>query len=137
MASIREAVNGAIEYLSSHPAEAQYRDSPAVARIESGLRVVTAGPDGAAVTTDMTTGIGGGGTAPSPGLLFRAAIASCVATFGAMRAAQLERTIEALEVAVDSESNDLGLFDLDPVVPPGPLPLRISVTARFGPRSNG
>src|SRR3954467_14060939 len=130
MASIRDAVNGAIEYLSSHPDEARYGDSQAVARIESGLRVVTTGPDGSAATTDMTTGIGGGGTAPSPGWLFRAAIASCVATFVAMRAAQLERTIEALEIAVDSESNDLGLFDLDPDVPPGALSMRINVTAR-------
>ena len=67
---IAAAIEGARAFLTANPAEAQYRDGAATAVVESGLRVRVEGADGAVVTTDMSTGIGGGGTAPSPGWLF-------------------------------------------------------------------
>ncbi len=69
------------------PGEARYRDSAATAVVEDGLRVRVDGPDGASVTTDMVSAVGGGGSAPSPAWLFRAGYASCVATLISIAAA--------------------------------------------------
>jgi uncharacterized OsmC-like protein len=126
-AEIANAIAQARSYLSANPAEARYRDSPATASIEAGLRVRVSGPDDASLVTDMVTGVGGGGTAPGPGWLFRAAYASCVATLIAMRAAEEEWTLAALEVTVDSESDDRGILGLDPDVPAGPLGIRVAI----------
>ena len=89
------------------------------------MRVV--GADGASLATDMTTGIGGGASAPSPGWLLRAANAACIATLIAMRAAEQGVRLDGLEVSVDSESDDAGLLDIDPSVPAGPLSMRVAV----------
>lgn len=128
-ADIAAAISGARAYLTANPAEARYRDGAATASIEDGLRVRVSGADGASLVTDMVTGIGGGGSAPSPGWVFRAAYASCVATLIAMRAAEEGWTLGSLEVAVDSESDDRGILGIDAGVPAGPLSVRVAVTA--------
>lgn len=125
--SIATAVAGARAYLSEHPDEARYRDSAATARIEEGLRVRVDGPDGASVTTDMVSSVGGGGSAPSPAWLFRAGYASCVATLIALAAAVEGVDLTSLEVTVDSESDDRGILGIDPTVPAGPLNMRVDV----------
>jgi uncharacterized OsmC-like protein len=127
MSGIREAIEGAAEYLKAHPEEAEYTDGPASARIESGLRIAIAGPGGESAVTDMVASVGGAGSAPSPGWLLRAAEASCVATLIAMRAAQLGLVIVALEVVVDSISNDRGILGIDASVPAGPSSTRVAV----------
>jgi hypothetical protein len=85
------------QYLGAHPNEARYTDSIATATLESGLRVRVAGASGEQIATDMPPSVGGTGSAPSPGWLFRAALASCDATLIAMRAAaqgvQLSRLV--------------------------------------------
>jgi uncharacterized OsmC-like protein len=124
---IRAAIEGAIGYLTEHPDEARYTDSPAVATIEEGLRIRVTGPDAASVVTDMPKSVGGGGTAPSAGWLLRAAEAACVATLVAMRATQLGIALDSVEVTVDSESDDRGILGIDPSVPAGPLAGRIVV----------
>lgn len=126
---IATAIGGAREYLTANPAEARYRDGGATATVEDGLRVRVSGADGASLVTDMVKGIGGGGTAPSPGWILRAAYASCVATFIVMRAAEHGLDMSDLTVTVDSESDDRGILDLDPSVPAGPLSVRVAVTA--------
>ncbi|HEY7942269.1 MAG TPA: hypothetical protein VID25_10005, partial [Candidatus Limnocylindrales bacterium] len=93
MGEIGTAIQGAIGYLTQHPDEAAYTDTAATARLKAGLRVVTTGPGSESVATDMVAAVGGGGTAPSPGWLLRAAAASCVATLIAMRAAMLGLTL--------------------------------------------
>ena len=85
------------------------------------------GPNGAALVSDMPEGVGGGDSAPSPGWLLRAAVASCDATVIAMRAAQEGVELSTLEVTVDSESDDQGLLGMDDSVPAGPLSTRIRV----------
>jgi uncharacterized OsmC-like protein len=124
---IRSAIEAAVGYLTEHPDEARYTDSPAVAEIEAGLRCVVTGPDGAVVATDMPTSVGGGASAPSPGWLFRAALASCTATLIAMRAAQEGVEARGLTVTVDSESDDRGILGIDQIVPAGPLSVRVHV----------
>ncbi len=128
--SISEAVASASTYLTEHPDKARYRDSVARARIDEGLAVLVGDAEGLEIRTDMPRGIGGGDSAPSPGWLFRAAIASCVASLVGIRAAVLEIPLDAVEVEVDSESDDRGILGLDDAIPAGPLSVRILVTVR-------
>ena len=127
MTDVRNALDGARQYLTEHPDEAVYTDSVARARLEEGLRVVVEGPAGESVTTDMPASVGGGGEDPSPGWLFRAALASCVATLVALRAAEDDVTLAGVSVEVDSRSDDRGILAMDPSTPAGPLSVRIHV----------
>jgi uncharacterized OsmC-like protein len=127
--SIADSVAAAAAYLGEHPDEARYTDSVAIARLERGLRVVVTDPAGRQVATDMVNGVGGDDSAPSPGWLFRAALASCVMTFIAIRAAVVGVESGPIEVSVDSESDDRGVLGVDDSIPAGPLrvALRISI----------
>jgi uncharacterized OsmC-like protein len=125
---IGDAVRGARDYLTAHADEAAYTDSPATARLESGLRVSVHGPDGAAVVTDMPASIGGGATAPSAGWLMRAGHAACVATLVAMRAAEEGVRLTRLEVTVDSDSDDRGILGAVEELPPGPIRSRVRIS---------
>ena len=127
MGSIGDAIRSATEYLTANPGEARYTDSTAVAKLEGGLKFTVNDPDGRTITTDMPTGVGGGDSAPSPGWLFRAALASCDATLIVMRAAMLGIELTDLEVTIDSETNDHGILGIDESVPPGPLSVRTQV----------
>ena len=124
---IREAIVGAREFVRTHPDEARYTDSIATATVESGLRVRVEGPNGAVIHSDMPRGVGGSGSAPSPGWLMRAAHAACDATLIAMRAAEEGIELSRLEVIVDSQSDDRGLLDATDGVPSGPLSTRVRI----------
>jgi uncharacterized OsmC-like protein len=124
---IRDALAQANGYLTAHPGEARYTDSPATAVLESGLAVTVQGPHGMSVHTDMPKSVGGEDGSPSPGWLLRAAQASCLATLIAMRAAQQGIELDRIEVVVDSESDDRGILGLDDSVPAGPLSSRAQV----------
>ena len=124
---IATAIAGAREYLIANPSEARYRDGVATAVLEDGLRVRVDGGDGASIVTDMVTAIGGGGSAPSPGWLFRAAYAACVATIITMRAAEIGVDLSGLQVGVDSELDDRGILGIDDAISAGPLSMRIRV----------
>lgn len=125
---VADAIHNATEYLAAHPEEATYTDSAAVAALRDGLNVAVRDPSGRTVATDMPTGVGGADSAPSPGWLFRAALASCDATLIAMRAATLGIRLDRVEVSIDSESNDYGILGLDESVPAGPLSVRTRVS---------
>ena len=130
MPEIKNAIENAVRYLSEHPDEARYTDSFARATLDEALRVEVEGPDGLRVTTDMPSGVGGRGEASSPGWLFRAALASCVASTVGMGAAREGIVLRSLDVEVDSESDDHGILGMDEVVPAGPLSVRVRVRAR-------
>jgi uncharacterized OsmC-like protein len=125
--AIRESIQKATSYLREHPSEARYTDSVATATLDDGLRVKVEGASGERIATDMPPSVGGNGSAPSPGWLFRAALASCDATLIAMRAAAQGIQLSRLEVAVDSESDDRGILGIDEAVPAGPLRIRVRV----------
>jgi uncharacterized OsmC-like protein len=126
---IKSSIERAVQYLTQHPDEARYTDSAATAILDEDLRCRIEGPDGASVTTDMPESVGGGNAAPSSGWLFRAALASCMATLIAMEAARESVALDTLRVTVDSESDDRGILGIDPSVPAGPLSARIRVHA--------
>lgn len=125
---IRTALQNAVAYLSAKPEEARYTDSVATAVIENGLQCRVRGPKGEETVTDMPKSVGGGSSAPSPGWLLRAAVASCVATGITMRAAEEGVELSSLEVSVDSESDDRGILGMDQSVPAGPLSARIRIS---------
>lgn len=124
---IRDAIAGVARHFAEHPQDALSADSPAVSVLQADLRCVAAGPNGARMASDMPTALGGGGTAPSPGWLLRAALANCDATVIAMRAAQLGIVLQRLEVSVGSRSDDRGLLGVADGVPAGPLGIRIHI----------
>jgi len=127
MAEIKESLENAVRYLSEHPDEARYTDSFARAMLDEALRVVVEGPDGLRISTDMPSAIGGRETEPSPGWLYRAAIASCVASTIGMEAARAGVALGSLTVEVDSESDDRGILGMDEAVPAGQLSTRVRV----------
>jgi uncharacterized OsmC-like protein len=137
MSQIGDAVARAGAYLTEHPDEARYRDSAAVARLGRNLRVDVTGPGGEAISTDMPRGIGGEATVPSPGWLFRAASAACVASLIGIRAATLGLDLDPgeVEVTVDSESDDRGILGLDDDIDAGALSMKVVV--RLGGTSLG
>lgn len=132
MTGIRQSIESAVGYLTEHPDEARYTDSFARANLGDSLSVTVVGPGGEHITTDMPAGIGGRGESPSPGWLFRAALASCVAVFIGMEAAREGITLDSLEVEVDSESDDRGILGMDASVLPGPLSVGIRIRAAAG-----
>lgn len=127
MGTIGESIERAVSYLSAHPDEARYTDSFARAKLAESLRVSVEGPHGEQIETDMPGGVGGLAEHPSPGWLFRAAIASCVASTIGMEAGRAGITLSSLEVEVDSESDDRGILGMDPEIPAGPLSTRVRI----------
>jgi OsmC-like protein len=120
--SIRSAIEGASRHLTEHPEAAVDTDAAATAVHEDGLRFRVEGPKGG-LTSDMSTSVGGGATAPTPAWLLRAALASCDATLVAMEAARDGVELTDLEVTVDSDSDFRGILGVrrgrDHVLPAG------------------
>jgi hypothetical protein len=87
MTEVRASILNVRSALASKLDAGPASDRPAVAVIEEGLRGRVRGGDGWSIVTDMPAAVGGGGAAPTPGWLIRAALASCAATTIAMRAA--------------------------------------------------
>lgn len=128
MTDIGQAIENAVTYLTEHPDEARYTDSSARATLGESLRVTVDGPHGERIETDMPGGVGGKAEHPSPGWLFRAAIASCVASTVGMEAARAGITLTSLEVEVDSVSDDRGILGMDSDTPVGPLSTSVRIT---------
>lgn len=134
-AHIAHSIRSARQYLAEHPDDARSTDSEARAQLLDGLRVRVDGPNGWTLDTDMAKAVGGGGSAPSPGWLLRAAVASCDAVLIAMQAAEDEVDLESLEASVTSESDDRGLIgDHDGSIPAGPL--RVALHVRIAARAH-
>lgn len=75
---------------------------------------------------DMPKQVGGFETASSPGALGRAALGSCLAIGYMMWASKLDIKIESLEVEIEADYDDGGLFDTSDS-PPGYLEIRYLV----------
>jgi len=127
LTDVKGSIERAVAYLIEHPDEARYTDSAATARLGESLRAEVEGPSGERVVADMPPAVGGRGEHPSPGWLFRAAVASCVASTIGMEAAREGLDLGDVEVVVDSESDDRGLLGIDESVPAGPMSMRIRV----------
>ena len=126
-ASIREAIEKVSKVLGDQPENARAKNAPATAIFEGELRCRVIGPAGETLQTDMPVSVGGGATAPAPGWVMRAALASCNATCIAMRAAQLGINLTKLEVTVSSETDNRGMLGLNDGIPAGMQGLRSQV----------
>jgi uncharacterized OsmC-like protein len=119
-AAIREALERLRAQIAAQPERARAKPGPTTARMVDGLRCEVRGPNGEAVRTDMAPAMGGGASAPAPGWLMRASLASCTATCIAMRAATQGIELTQLEVTVESEADQRGMLGMDEHIPAGP-----------------
>lgn len=77
---------------------------------------------------DMPESVGGNSRGPTPGVYGRAALGSCVAIGYMMKAAEMNITIDRLEVEVQADYDDGALFGTaEKNVPPGYLEVRYTV----------
>jgi uncharacterized OsmC-like protein len=127
---IREAIESLSTAISADPAKARAKSVPATARLTEGLKCEVTGPQGQRVLTDMPPAMGGSAAAPNPGWFLRGAMASCMATVIAMRAAKLGITLQALEVTVESDADHRGILGLDERIPAGQTAMRSTVRIR-------
>jgi uncharacterized OsmC-like protein len=130
---IAVAVRRVESVLQRRPATGIHDDAPATARWQSGLRVVAGHADGTQIFTDLPTELGGSGDKITPGWLFRAGLASCLATRIALDAATEGIDLAALEVLVASRSDLRGLFGMadSTGVPVGAGPNEIQIQVRI------
>ena len=117
--------------LARRPQAGVHADEPATARWDEGMRVITSHADGTHVTTDMPAELGGAGNQPTPGWLFRAGLASCLATRIAMEAIAAGILLTRLEVIAKSTSDVRGLLgmmgDADEPVTAAPCEVQLEV----------
>jgi uncharacterized OsmC-like protein len=126
MEEIRSAIEKASGYLAENPEAATGTDAAATAVLEEGLRFRVEGPKGA-VTTDMSTSVGGGASAATPAWLMRAGLASCDASLVAMEAARDGVELTDLTVTVESDSDFRGVLGVDDSIDAGPLAVRVRI----------
>ncbi len=77
--------------------------------------------------TDLPDSMGGTETAPTPGVLGRAALGSCMAMGYVMRAAVLGVPVTSLRVEVEADFDIQGMLVLDAEAPPGYTEIRVHV----------
>ena len=98
--------------LRRRPEAGVHDDTPASARWDGGLKIVTTHANGFQLETDMPEELGGRGQDVTPGWLIRAALASCAATRIAMAAATEGIALSALELTASSRSDARGIFGM-------------------------
>lgn len=125
MNDIKIAVERTAEALKLHPALG--RDTGiSRARIREGLTCeIESGPWH--LVADMPKQVGGEGSAPTPGVYGRAALASCLAMGYMMHAARMGVPIRSLEVEIQADYDDGAAFGVSDL-PPGYLEVRYIVT---------
>lgn len=112
-------------------ADAAGPDEEAVAILEdTGLRSRITGPGDQKAFADGPTGIGGDASAPNPGWLFRAGVASCAAAVIGMRAGVKGVKLDHLEVRVNSRSDPRGVLEVNNEIPIGFLDMSVHVKIR-------
>jgi uncharacterized OsmC-like protein len=124
---IRTALEQLSQTFASRAETARIKHAPATATLEGGLICSVVGPAGEELKTDMPIAMGGDACGPNPGWLFRAALASCLTTVIAMRAACLGIELSRLDATVDSDGDNRGLLGLDDCTSAGMTGLRTTV----------
>jgi uncharacterized OsmC-like protein len=79
------------------------------------------------IDTDLPTGLGGSGSAPTPGVLLRAALGSCLAMGYRLRAARRCIPVRSIRVTVESDSEIDGMLHTTSTAPPGFTAIRYHV----------
>ena len=71
------------------------------------------------LVADESTGDGGAGLGPDPGVLVRAGLGSCLAMGYVQWAALLDIPLDSVEVTVEADYDAVGMFGVDDNVSPG------------------
>ena len=124
--AVRQAVEKTAKLFESEPSKARISTPPVTACLTDGLTFRIKGTR-SEVQTDMPPAMGGQASAETPGWHMRAALASCIATMVATRAAQLGISLKLLEVTVLSEVDFRGMLGLDDSIAPTMSNLRPQV----------
>jgi uncharacterized OsmC-like protein len=110
---IATALNSLSRAFESDPEKGPATYAAATAKILNSLKCRVTGPAGEQLETDMPVSMGGEGSSPNPGWIFRASLAACCSTMIASRAARLGIELTELEVKVVGEGNHRGMLGLD------------------------
>jgi uncharacterized OsmC-like protein len=113
--------------LSGNPERARTALPPVRALLLNGLTCRVTGTAGEQIDTDMPPSMGGGGSFPSPGWLFRAALAACSSTVIAMQAARLGIQLNLLEVSIEASADTRGILGQDDTISAGYSSIRTEV----------
>jgi uncharacterized OsmC-like protein len=71
------------------------------------------------LVADQSTGDGGAGLGPDPGVFGRAALGSCLAMGYVIWATRLGVALDSVEVVVEADYDAAGMYGVDDSVPPG------------------
>jgi len=123
-AVIRERQNGFIAKLKDDPAIG-LSTTVTTGRVEEGL-ACTVRQGKFETVTDLGRGMGGDAAGPSPSFHARAAIVGCVAMAVKMLAAREGYAFRSVEVAVETDIDDGGLFGLAGT-PAAPIETRVNI----------
>jgi uncharacterized OsmC-like protein len=97
-----------------------------VTTLQEGLRC-SASEGSWSIETDLSPILGGSGSAPTPGVLLRAALGSCMAMTYRMRAARHGVELTSCRVTVEADSELAGMLFCDASAPPGYSEVRYHV----------
>lgn len=114
---IKTALNRAFSLIEKRP-EIGQRDFVSSASVKDGMQCKI-NEKGWSLATDVPEAMGGENTAPSPGVLFRASISSCVAMGIRMWAEQMDVQIDAINVEFMAHADARGQFGICDDVTPG------------------
>lgn len=123
---IRDAHNRLDAVLAKRPAFGRDTET-SVSTITDGLRC-TSEEGSWRFETDLPDTLGGEGSGPSPGVLGRAALGSCLAIGYRMRAARLGVPIASVRVEVQADYDVAGMLSADAGARPGYSEVRYHVT---------
>ena len=126
------AIERAIKAMQLRPSIAQYTKRSA-AHVGNTLKC-TYTEDEWKLEIDVSAAAGGDGSAPSPGVLSRAALTGCIAIGVKMFACRFGIPIESVNVGLEVDCDDRAGFGIDGV-PPGykEFRLKIDVVSSVGP----
>jgi len=126
--TIKQIFERNVELLTQRPARG-FLTFATTARLVDGLRCEI--EDGAwRLAADMPAKIGGTNTAPSPGVLGRGALASCLVIGLSRWAARLDVPLEALEVEVEADVDARGELGMSEEIRPGYGEVRYTISLR-------
>lgn len=124
--TIRRTAERSVEYLKRKP-DRGFFTGITKARVTDGLRCAVEEGEWT-FAADMPAKAGGDSSAPTPGVLGRGALASCLAIGIATWAARLDVPLDSVEVEVQADFNARGELGMDPDIPAGYTGVRYTVS---------
>jgi uncharacterized OsmC-like protein len=123
---IRAMAERSLQVLAHKPSRGQLTCTTR-ARLTQALRCeIAEGPW--RLAADMPAKVGGDESAPTPGVLGRAALASCLAIGIATWAARLSVPLDGVEVEVEADFDARGELGMGPDIPAGYSEIRYAIT---------